>query len=318
MNTNVRTVFVCSAARSGSTLLDMLLGQYEGLESCGELNFFGKSLARKERCSCGALVAECGFWSEIIRTVKAEKGVDLLRYPYAMQQWDTRMDNSNADLNQQTRLYLFRRLVRRAVTRARYTPLLHQFVSLPVFLRKGLSNAFYLYNLIRRRRGAQVIIDSSKDVYKAIAAYENDPEGVRVILLIRDGRGVMYSRLYSGVLTGEGPRYAVRQWRKYNLQALTAFRRWIHPQHIKIVRYEDLVDNPRETLDSLIQWIGFQNPKVDPDKIQHIAGGNDGTKMRLKAGVQRDERWRHGLHHEELALFDKIGGRLNRELGYEM
>lgn len=316
MNNAVKEIFVCSAARSGSTLLDMLLGQYDKVESLGEINFLGKSIARNEQCSCGVLVRDCQAWLDVFEVIKKEKGIDLLNQPYGMRYWDTRMDNANADFKQQTRMYLFRRAIRKVLATAHYLDILHRIIPLPPLLRKGLDHSFYTYELIRKQRGAEVVIDSSKEIYKAVSAYQRSPETVRLILMSRDGRGVMYSRLYSGVRTGESPEYAIRQWQKYYSQSLSLISRWVKPEHVKYVRYEEIAADPDKVVSELLRWIELDHVVKNPTKILHIAGGNDGTKTRFKKGVSVDERWRNGLSTDELELFNRLAGDLNIALGY--
>ena len=320
MNNSVKEVFVCSAARSGSTLLDMLLGQHPKIESLGEINFLGKSIARNEQCSCGELVRKCPAWIDVFSEIKREKGIDLLAHPYGMRQWDTRMDNANADFNQQTKLYLLARLLRRASTRLHYVHALYKLLPLPPKLEKGIQNAFYMYDLIRNLRSVDTVVDSSKDVYKAVSIYLRAPESVRLIFLSRDGRGVMYSRLYSGVRTEESPSHAIRQWRKYYAQSLSLIERWVDKRHVKYLRYEDLVASPDQVMEDVFQWLGLESnefPLTQSNKTLHIAGGNDGTKARFGNGVKLDERWKHGLSSSELELFDRLAGSLNRTLGYQ-
>lgn len=320
MNNSVKEVFVCSAARSGSTLLDMLLGQHPKIESLGEINFLGKSIARNEQCSCGELVQKCPVWGDVFSQIKREKGIDLLSQPYGMWQWDTWMDNANADFNQQTRLYLSARLLRRAITKLHYVPVFHKLFSLPPKLEKGIQNAFYMYDLIRKLRSADIVVDSSKEVYKAISIYLKAPESVRLIFLSRDGRGVMYSRLYSGVRTEESPSYAIRQWRKYHAQSLPLIERWVDSRHVKYLRYEDLVASPDRVMEDVFHWLALECNEIPPmqrNKILHIAGGNDGTKAQFGNGVKLDERWKNGLSASELELFERLAGPLNKSLGYQ-
>jgi hypothetical protein len=316
----VKQVLICAAARSGSTLLDMLLGEHSRIESLGEIDFLGKAIARNELCSCGQSVRVCATWENLFQIIREERGIDLIRTPYALRQWDTWMDNANADYDQQTSSYLFRRLVRRAVTIIHYSHAIgNSIVPLPPMLKKYLGNTIYTYDLIRRLRGVDMVVDSSKEIYKAISVYLRDPGSTRIILLIRDGRGVLYSRLYSGVLTGESPISAIGKWRKYYSRALDLVQRWVDPSHVSYLRYEDLVAKPDETVTKLYPWLGVQaDPLLSSQskKLLHIAGGNDGTKARFKQGIQLDNRWLDGLNQQELDLFDRLAGRLNRRLGY--
>ena len=81
-------VLICSAGRSGSTLLDLLIGAHPQGASLGEFSFLGKAIALDQDCSCGQHMSACEPWQDVLATVQNDLGVDLQRTPYAMQQWD--------------------------------------------------------------------------------------------------------------------------------------------------------------------------------------------------------------------------------------
>ena len=65
--------YICSAARSGSTLLDVLLGNHSRVASLGEFSFLSKAIALNQTCSCGESIHKCPAWSKIFYRVKKEK-----------------------------------------------------------------------------------------------------------------------------------------------------------------------------------------------------------------------------------------------------
>ena len=66
-------LYIASDVRSGSTLLDMLLGGHSQIEALGELQFL-KSHVRREgtgyswdwKCTCGADFTDCPFGPKLI------------------------------------------------------------------------------------------------------------------------------------------------------------------------------------------------------------------------------------------------------------
>jgi hypothetical protein len=64
-------LYIMGRGRSGSTILDILLGNSNEIASVGEL-LFGLSHADREVCSCGATVADCTFWCEVRSRIEAE------------------------------------------------------------------------------------------------------------------------------------------------------------------------------------------------------------------------------------------------------
>ena len=65
-----RVMYVASWSRSGSTLLDLMLGQIPGFVSVGELRFLWERGVREgQLCGCGAPVPKCPFWSRVLEEV---------------------------------------------------------------------------------------------------------------------------------------------------------------------------------------------------------------------------------------------------------
>jgi hypothetical protein len=71
-------VYIASDARSGSTLLDQLLGGHPAAVSVGELCRLSDFVRRGDRCTCGEPVHECPFWAPVLR---AEPEVETAALP---------------------------------------------------------------------------------------------------------------------------------------------------------------------------------------------------------------------------------------------
>ena len=64
--TGVPVLFIGGLGRSGSTLVDRVLGQTPGVCSVGELVFlWERGLLANERCGCGEPFDGCPFWKEV-------------------------------------------------------------------------------------------------------------------------------------------------------------------------------------------------------------------------------------------------------------
>jgi hypothetical protein len=315
----VKYVFVCAASRSGSTLLDMLLGGHPQLESLGEIDFLGKAVANQEPCSCGKIVTQCHHWQAVFSSVHRELGQDIERNPYGFRTWDTWVDKHYADNRQQTWSYNLARRYRHIQTLAHFNGF-NAIFPVPKALREGLNRSFLLYDVVRNTTGTQAIVDSSKHLLKAIAAYQQDPDAVRIILMVRDGRGVLYSRLYSGQATASSPAHAVKLWLRYYARAQRLLSRWVDPAHHYLMRYEDLVQNTETTLANCTRWLGlpFNEAMMENhSRIRHLVGGNEAAKKRFSTqGIRVDERWRNGLTRIELDTFERMAGSLSRKFGY--
>ncbi len=314
----VKQVFICSAPRSGSTFLDMLLGGHPDIASLGEVSFLGKVLTLGELCGCGEPVNRCETWGAIFDRIKAERSIDLRDTPYGLWQWDTRGVNV-IDHQQQTRRYLLAASARQFWLTARENSpdILRALMPLPPSLSKGLNNTLYLFDVIRDQWGKQLIVDSSKNLFKALSVYRADPEATKVILLTRDGRGVINSRLKNGVPVKK----SVGAWVKYYSRARELLARHIPPDDWLVVHYEDMATDTESMLGVVCEFLGIEYDEAMlrlDSGVRHVVNGNAGTKKNQRLGIRLDEAWRENLSQEDLAYFSKVAGRLATDLGYEL
>jgi hypothetical protein len=184
-------------------------------------------------------------------------------------------------------------------------------------------------------RPGSVIVDSSK-IGLRLKYLLRDPQlDVRVIRLIRDGRAVALSYMDPFAFadaTDPGRRAggsgghrdcerkpmaeAAREWRRSNEEAETLLptvgqSRWIE------VRYEDLCANPAETVRRLCRFLGVDSVRVVLDfrsVEQHVLG--NGMRLDSTSEIRLDERWREHLTEDDLRVFHRVAGNLNRRYGY--
>ena len=76
---DVRVGYIAGYGRSGSTLFDIVLGEHPQIFGAGELaNLSRRVWTDNEYCSCGAVVRECPFWTEVVDRFLARCGSDAL------------------------------------------------------------------------------------------------------------------------------------------------------------------------------------------------------------------------------------------------
>ena len=65
----VKVLYIAGSGRSGSTILDRILGQLDGFFSVGELcNLWDRGLLAHRKCGCGVPVDQCPTWTGILAT----------------------------------------------------------------------------------------------------------------------------------------------------------------------------------------------------------------------------------------------------------
>jgi hypothetical protein len=310
MKMGIGNIQICSAGRSGSTLLDMLLGSHSSIHSAGEISHLPKNIALNTNCSCGKHLDECSYWQNIVELLSQSYGVNLYRAPYTLN-LGFHVASRHVDTKHQTANYLLKRKI---LMFAVYLSLktLGKKAVIPPSFKKTIYNTLNLYDALAVDK--KWIVDSSKAYLRALSIYKTSQNGSKIILLTRNGLAVFGSRVKDGYDDVE----AINAWKNYYSRSLSLFEKNVLATDLLRIKYEDLADEPAKTLVRICDFIGVQYEVGMLDiksKVKHILNGNNMMySSRIK--IQRDESWRAILTKEQVALFEKVAGELNRKLGY--
>ena len=313
-NDNFRVLYICSAARCGSTLTDMFIGGHSQATSLGEINFLERAIGLNEECSCGEKLRNCPQWNKIFNNIRLSRNIDLIKNPNAFKLWDILAYNKIDQ--QQTQSYRMAVFLRKAwmMTRDHLPDVLRELTPIPPELNKALNNKMDLYRAIAQCWNKSVIVDSSKNFREAIELHRRWPDNIKVILLTRDGRGVYLSRRSSGHSQFD----SVNIWLSYYRRALPLLSSHIASRSLLKIRYEDLASDPDATGRILCNFadIPFESGMLElKQATRHLVSGN---KTRFASGkeIRLDTRWQTDLTGAELDFFTRAGGEMNNQLGY--
>jgi hypothetical protein len=305
----VPVAYIGGAGRSGSTLLDRMLGQIDGFCAVGELvHLWERGVADNQLCGCGHRFHDCPFWVRV--------GAE------AFGGWKTVDATEILALN-------------RRVNRHRFIPLIVAPTLSGSFERAATAYGDIqerLYRAIRRVSGCRTVVDSSKDVPYPFLLSGMQGVQVSVVHLVRDSRGVAHSwrkRVMRPEVAGSTtfmPRYppvrTAAEWTIDNLLCEFLGARGI-PRHF--VRYEALVENPRRSVGRIVRFLGESGSDEDlgfivPDHVvlrpTHSVAGNP---MRFRQGhvpVRIDEAWRNHMPTTDQVLVTAITWPLLARYGY--
>jgi len=305
----VKVLYIGGYSRSGSTLVDRMLGQLPGWLSTGELGYLTThGLGQNRLCGCGARFLDCRFWRQV--------GEE------AFGGWHS------AEAAALARLYP-------QVTRHRAVPLLLAPAVRPSFageLRRYAGLLARLYRALATVGEARVVVDSTIDPSRAFVLRHVPGIDLRVLHLVRDSRGTAYSWTKEQVMRDSvdavvrkgtfPPSRTALRWSAYHLL--------FHALDLVdggqlLVRYEDVVAAPRTTLARIAAHLGEPLEPgalsfVDPPTVllgpDHTAVGND---MRFATGpvpLKLDDQWRRRLPAGDRRLVTALTWPLLRRYGY--
>jgi hypothetical protein len=340
-DTPVKVLQITGLGRSGSTILDIVLGNHPDVESVGEvgnltvngwisresLRGIDPKRLRVPICTCGkrldVLYVEapdeaCPFWSRV-------RG-----------EWVERTDPHSIEgyPKLQSDFELKRRWPRLLYERRRPSARFRSYA--------GLTRAFF--ESIRAVSGKPVIVDSATVPVRTFALGLVPGLDVYAVHLVRDGRGVVTSHRKSfekGVRAGimwdhEGRpmwKTAVRRrvlylvsvvrWTVQNLSSEWVCRQLGSERTVR-VRYEDFVADPKSALGRIGSLIELDLTDVadaasagEPMQVGHNIGGNRTKKSGVVTLRPDDEEWKSALSPTEQRLSWMLMGWLMRRYGYK-
>ncbi len=270
-----QVLFIGGSGRSGSTLLDRIIGQLPGYVSAGEIRDVWRAGVRENRlCGCGRPFSDCDFWTRVGET--------------AFGGW------SNVDVDAADR-WMGSYGYRDALTGADAAA--HE-------QRSALVRS--LYRAVSDAADGATVVDSSKSPPYGAMLATTLPGSVRAIHLVRDSRGVAFSwgkHVKRPDTPGRdvemhrlGPVPVATRWVVHNLIMEGLGRRVPSAR----ARYETLMVEPRREIDRVMERIGAP---VGPDGLDFIAGSQAqlrpnhtvmGNPMRMAVGpvdLRLDDAW---------------------------
>jgi hypothetical protein len=282
----VKVLYIIGWGRSGSTILDNLLGAIDGFFSAGELCYlWQRGLIEGRRCGCGELVRDCPVWSEVLADAFGddwERTVD----PHEVVRWQ----------RDSVRVRHTWSMLRRGRTSTTESEPLARYA-------RAMAR---VYASIAAVTGARVVVDSSKR--PSDAALLRFMEGVRpsYVQLVRDPRAVAYSwrrrkaqpdRDRPAEMVQHGPVDSTLSWMGWNLAA-EALRRRHDAAGSVVLRYEDFVARPADALRAMAAAAGedparlpLEGPRRARLAPNHTVSGNP---SRFKTGtveLREDREW---------------------------
>ena len=291
----VRVLFIGGLGRSGSTLLDRMLGQFDGIWSVGELvHIWQRGLEENNLCGCGRRFRDCLFW----RRVGEE----------AFGGWEA------VDVDEVLAL-------KQAVDRNRCVPLMCLPALWPPYrakLRRYLDLLDRLYRAVRQVAGAPLLVDASKHASHAFLLRGMPGLDLRLVHLVRDSRGVAFSwgklmrRLEvvdaEALMATTTPLRMSARYLAYN-SLFHLLRRLGVPT--LLLRYESLVRRPAAELHRVLGHadrpaadgeLGFVGDGWVELGTSHALAGNPMRFERGRVPLRLDEEWRGKMRRRHRLL----------------
>ena len=301
-------LYIAGAGRSGSTLLERILGQMDGVVNIGELRHVWHRSPTLQRCGCGEILSECPFWREVM----AQTDFSLTAEGFA-------------DLS----------ATQHEVSRLRYVPgVLKKPLTDEEFMRNQLiytGTLRKIYAAIHDLTGCHTIVDASKDIPTLNLLRGMTDLRLRVLHLVRDSRAVAYSWTREkkqahhvgeiGYMDRHSPHRSALEWLYRNQLTEMASNR---VDGYTRVRYEELIANPLEVIGRVAHLIGLSEPdlgfingvEINFSKENHALVGNPMRFQKGSVQLKMDNAWQHEFRKADKAIVTALTWPMLRRYGY--
>ena len=298
-------LYIAGNGRSGSTLLDNILGQLTGFFSIGEVRqIWDEGIVENRLCGCGEPVQECEIWSEVLSQMGSQGTLDGQRIGQLREQ-----------------LAQTKQLAPMILSPQRY----HQrsIAGLDEFLDMTRK----LYQTIAQVTQCNVIVDSSKwPTYSFLLSLLPEID-IYVLHMVRDPRACAFSwgrdkEVEPGRPMGtQSVFHSTAYWTVWNPAIRHLWRNQKDRYHF--LRYEDFMAQPRSAIQSLIDFLDETVPElpfIDDNTVSmtrvHAISGNPSKFSKGSIQLTIDDEWRHKMSAAKRSLVTAMTWPLLWKYGY--
>ena len=287
---------------SGATLLTILLNGHSQIVSNGESMFFDENDDKRYDCSCGSYIDECAFFEDTTRHMRRSGGAG----------WDKRLFVQVPCFSRNPILHTLLHSVRLECT------LRHKFISATPAYRdirdRFLDAQLQFFANASSHSGASIYLDGTKSIRRAQLFARDDRCDMKILHLVRDGRGFCASDIKNshGVCR---PIDSAKTWVSY-IEHVDRFTRRFPSVPVLVVRYEDLCRSTAELMHTIYEFLElpYEEPEVDVMQDAHILGNR--MRRNFNGKIQEDVSWRERLDKSTQAQLTSLMKRQLERFGY--
>jgi len=286
-----RYIYILSDKRSGSTVLENLLAQMDGVFSSGELRLLQGHYLKKGagedwnwNCTCGVNIQDCEIWSRVASSLVDKP--TLIPHPPVQQL--LKRSKQPAWLDSLPEIHPTRNQIAQNCLR---------------ILQDVAPNASHW-------------IDSSKDpvqAYFMAKAVKN----ARILMVERSLRAIAYSKYKHKKRKGESasmPKLLLEVYRNALLRKAVKKELELLGVEVRLLRYEDFIQSPAQFVSQILEK---QLSPTELDRLKYfdmsLQHSIAGTPSRFdKKELKLDESWR--VYYSKKTFFNALGAWLERRV----
>lgn len=281
-NSKVKVLYIAGFERSGSTIVNRVLGQINGFVAWGELrDVWQHGLVENRPCTCGDFFADCPAWQHIFQEAfEGSEKIDIFEM---------------SQLQKKARLMVLPHYLKLINDRL-FKKKLSQY----------LTSLEKLYQTIQKTTGSKVIVDSTKASWYGYVLGLLPSIDLYIVHIVRNPQGVCYSleqHKNKGELTSQwySPLHASLSWnlKNYAVEMLlnSSGNRYLR------INYENFIANPQASVKQVLELLGekvTELPFVGQSEVKmstdHIITGSPSSRSQTGVvNLRLDERWKQNM-----------------------
>ncbi|WP_019503776.1 sulfotransferase [Pleurocapsa sp. PCC 7319] len=288
-NSKMKVLYISGFERSGSTIVNRVLGQIDGFVAWGELrDIWLHGIVENRICSCGHLFTDCLVWQQVFN--EAFNGINKFK--------------------------VLEMIELQKLTRSMVLPHYFGLIKDKSFKKKVgqyLTNLEKLYQAIQVTTNSKVIVDSTKASWYGYILSLLPSIDLYVIHLVRNPKGICYS-LEQRKLKGElecqwyNPLHASLSWnlKNYAVEMLlnSSSKRYLR------ISYENFIQNPQMIVEHILNFLDEKAtnlPFIDSSTVKmstdHIIAGSPSSRSDIgTVKLSLDEKWQQSMRKLDQAL----------------
>ena len=302
----INLIYIASTGRSGSTLLDMLLGSHFQIATAGEIQILPHEILHHGfmPCGCGKSVSQCCFWQQV------SSAIEPFTQPQPQIHYFREQHNAGKTIRWQHLLEFYNS---------------HILESKQEQIKTYGHNNYQLFkaflDVVEEKTMVRPswIVDASKDPYRLLWLAKSNLFNLKVLHLVKNPKAFSYSMtrriLKQDKFSLDAYKMTIRKsisWLIHNHFISQIAEQHLDNSNYLLINYENLASNPEEIFKTSLELINCQadNNLVEDFKNQiiHTIAGNP---MRYKPRkIVLDEAWKKSfplLHRKTVDLISAFG-----------
>ena len=289
---------------SGATLFTILMNMHSKVVSNGEGFPFNRNDMTRYKCSCGKYLDECNFYRNVGSHMRDEDGA----------RWNREVFVRDPSFSSNSRINRF--LLSPRFDSSLTSFLINKISKYRHTLSNFLQAQYEFFKKATEYANASVFMDGTKSIRRAQLFARDDNMQLQVINLVRDGRAFCHSYLKNRKFGPNQLGNAAQEWRDYINLVDKFHSNFSHIDYINI-RYEDLCDQPDETLTLIFSFLNlpYEDVLSNPGREMHILGNR--MRNTFSGEIRKNTGWEKALSDADLKQIDSIIGRELRRFNYK-